>query len=389
MDIFVGLSDGGTPRFLEAPYVGHIVIGGPGSGKTVLLKQIVADALQQRAAAIIFDAGGDLGAELLGAISPRRIKDVMLIDRYHAATYNPLDLPYFDLNGNRNNELIAENFINALQKVVELHDPDSRLTTRMVDVLRGVLNTMLAEEDRSLVSLHRRLLAFPFRKNFPEEYQSAQRVAGRVALLIGTKEMKSILEGENRIDIARIADERKILIVNGAGLSPFALAFLGMLFTNEVMTYVRSFDRDKEYNDLLFMVDEFHLVCNPDFGTIFATARKCKVACFLAHQNLSQVPGGESTVRLLRNILSSAQTKIVFRLSYMDAVVFGPETTGFKAEDIRDLPNYTCIVRMLNKEYRIKTILEPPYLKSVAKKVMENLSTMKMNPSDYFREGWF
>jgi hypothetical protein len=150
------------------------------------------------------------------------------------------------------------------------------------------------------------------------------------------------------IDLRRIIDERKILLVNLAkgSLTEQNSRFLGMvLLAKLVATVLGRSDRAESERQLFHLyVDEFQSLATDNFVTLLSEARKFGLSLVLANQFLSQV----RNQRIVDAIFGNVGTIVAFRLGHQDAELLEPQfAPDLSRRDLINLPNWVAYVRTL------------------------------------------
>lgn len=143
---------------------------------------------------------------------------------------------------------------------------------------------------------------------------------------------------ENRLDMRRILDEGRILIIDLGGFNDDATRrLLGSLILTslERAAFSRRAQTEAERRPYYFLIDEFPSFLSKDPTTIariLSEARKYRLHLGLGHQTLSQLPGER-----LQGALENAKLKVIFGTGRQTAetisrAVFAPDTSKVKHE---------------------------------------------------------
>lgn len=376
MSFFLGIKELGGFANIADPFLHCYLIGKTGTGKSTLLWNITVNAMYLGWGIVVLDGGGDLAENVLGSIPLKRYKDTMVInDRVHFV-YNPLQLPYERI-------VIINNFARAVNKMIQVMGREQAMTSQMREILRVCLTATL-DEGGDIGGLYRRLMKYGGKK---ETSDSALRVAVRLSHLIYNPRINKILTGENEFDFKEVAEKKKIVLIDSRTMDKETFAFIGNLITQELTHYIKR-QKVRDYQPMLFICDEFQAVISQDFSELFAQARKCKVACFLAHQNFQQ-----ASEKLLYSIIESTGNIIVFQTGAETGKILARQFTGKKREDLRDLPEYYCLARTRDEDCLVKTMIPPCYNEKRANKVLARLKNeqpiAKEAEQSIMRVDWF
>jgi hypothetical protein len=171
-----------------------------------------------------------------------------------------------------------------------------------------------------------------------------------------------ISQPNNAIDLRKIMDERRILLVNlsKGSVGEHACRFFGALLVSAITSAAFSRAEIDERQRVPFdlVLDEFPSVITTDITTILSEARKYRLRLTLASQFLSQIPND-----ILAAVFGNAGTYVSFRLGIGDAPEMAKQF-DLSEQAFLDLRNFTAFVRPLvagapgNPEY--VDMLPPP-----------------------------
>jgi hypothetical protein len=364
---------------------GLYVLGPTGTGKTSLLRNLIRDDLEQGRGLVVIETNGDLINDLLDAIPPKRIADVVLLDPTDAAYavgFNPFA-------GSADASLVADQLGELFQRLWRAFwGPRTAQLTHM-----GLL-TLARRGNATLLDLPRLYLDPHFRAdvladlddplglgldwNWFEGLSSAEKTAVIAPLLNKVRQftarpaVRAIVGQPNpRLTIRQIIDQRKVLLVYlpkgliGAETSQL-LGSLVLTAAWQAMAARAALPPNRRHSFGLY-VDEVQ-----DFGEapvpwdeMFAQGRKYGLSLTVAHQNLEQLPK-----ELREAILANARSKAVFSLSANDAKVmervFAP---ALSAADLQALDAYTVAAQVAlddGSTARPVTLVTPPPPKALA-----------------------
>jgi Type IV secretion-system coupling protein DNA-binding domain len=358
---------------------GLYLLGPTGTGKTSLLKNLIRDDLLQGRGLVVVETNGDLVQELIDAIPPERIKDVVLldpIDRTHAVGFNPFA-------SDADPSLIADQLGELFQRLWEAFwGPRTAQLTHM-----GLL-TLARRSGSTLLDLPRLYLDPVFREKVladlddplglgPDwqwfENLSVREQAAVVAPLLNkvrqftARPAIRAIVGQHapRLTMREIIEGRKVLLVHlpkgliGAETSQL----LGCLVLTAVWQAAaeRAALPPSERHPVGLYVDEVQDFASAPipWDEMFAQGRKYGLSLTVAHQNLEQLPKEIREV-----ILANARSKAVFALSAHDAKVmerlFAPALT---AADLQALDAYSIAAQVAlddGSAARPVTLTTPP-----------------------------
>ncbi|MGE5281084.1 MAG: type IV secretory system conjugative DNA transfer family protein [Chloroflexota bacterium] len=336
---------------------GLYVLGPTGTGKTSLLKNLIRDDLLQGRGLVVVETNGDLVRELIDAIPPERIPDVVLLDPTdadYAVGFNPLASA-------ADPSLIADQLGELFQRLWEAFwGPRTAQLTHM-----GLL-TLARRSGSTLLDLPRLYLDPAFRAHVladlddplglgPDwqwfENLSTREQATVVAPLLNKVRqftarpaIRAIVgQTEPALSMSQVIDQQKVLLVHlPKGLIGSETAqLLGCLVLTAAWQAAaeRAALPPSGRHPFGLYVDEVQDFASAPvpWDEMFAQGRKYGLSLTVAHQNLEQLPK-----ELREVVLANARSKAVFALSATDAKVmerlFAPALT---AADLQALDAYS------------------------------------------------
>lgn len=313
------------------------VVGASGSGKSSLLKNLIAQDIAGKMGLCVIDPHGDLVYDMVAQLGKRAGKTVMLdlADTEHMLAYNPLE--------RRSGVLVAEQVAKLLLAFKRIW-ADS-WGARMEDILRHTL-TLLVEQGYTLAEFERVLTDADFRDMLVEASnidQTREYFYGRYNTW-NSKERSMYIESSlNKVsafmadprigarlgqvhsgfNIKDIMDTGGILLVNLAKgkLAGSADLFGALLMSDIEMSFLSR--QPSQRRPFALYVDEFQNIATESFETVLAEARKFGLCLTMAHQSLKQVDD-----RLASLILGNAQTQVYFRVGRQDAERLAKESAN-------------------------------------------------------------
>lgn len=283
------------------------IIGRTGSGKTVTLKSLIRQDINDNFGVGFLDPHGDAAFDLLGHIPEARRGDVVYFcpTDPDCPSFNLLAFPYEPAK-------LTADIVSALK----LFFAES-WGFRMEQILTMALLTLIADrghEPHSFADLKRLLvndeyrepivarltntqLAEFWRHEFPKLPKDATGpITNKLAqFLMPLSPMERIFSNPaNDFDPFTIMNDGKILLCNLAKgeLGESAAFLIGALLTTAVSqaALARTKIPERDRRDFMWYVDEFQNFAVASFESILSEARKYRLNLTLAHQYLDQVP---------------------------------------------------------------------------------------------------
>lgn len=153
------------------------------------------------------------------------------------------------------------------------------------------------------------------------------------------------------------------------------------------------FQKQDEYNPLMFYLDECWMGSNDSFEYLLSFARSFKVGLTLAHQDIHQFPDYKTVTK----ITSICNTKVAFMPAGNEDARLMAERYGLTQEYFRDLDPYEAWVRIGNQNSLVKTFKPPEPEKNENPKLRnfssENLIGSRIKEEklgvNFLRDCWF
>ncbi|HJN62462.1 MAG TPA: type IV secretion system DNA-binding domain-containing protein, partial [Candidatus Parcubacteria bacterium] len=293
----------------------HIyVVGKTGMGKTVMLKNMAIQDIQQGKGIGFVDPHGEASEELLDFIPKERIKDVVY--------FNPADLGYpiaFNIMEEINPEyrhLVAGGLMGVFKKIW----PDV-WSARMEYILNNCILALLEYPGSTLLGVNRMLADIDYRKKVVDkvtdpvvksfwvqefarytqryEVEATAAIQNKIGQFISVPLIRNIIGQEkSSINMREIMDKQKILIINlsKGRVGEDNSRLLGALIITKLQLAAMSrVDIPEEKRkDFYLYVDEFQNFATESFVNILSEARKYRLALILGHQYIAQM---DETVR--------------------------------------------------------------------------------------------
>src|ERR1700730_2587984 len=339
-----------------------VIFGQTGTGKSVLLRNICAQIAAQRGGFAFLDPHGE-NAEAIVSLIPSNRAD---------------DFVYIDLSNHEN--AVGLNFLagvpperrataagNAVAAFVHIFGKEA-VGDRSQEVLRNSLLALMEADEATLLSVLRMLRSDSYRGRIVSKVQDPlvrsywveafetwdDRFREQVTAPISNKldaclshpAIRHIIsQPKNRIDIRKIMDERRILIVNlsKGSVGELPCRLFGALMVSAITSaaFSRSDIEEDQRQPFDLVVDEFNSVITTDITTILSEARKYRLRLTLGSQYLSQIPDD-----ILAAVFGNAGTYISFRLGIGDAPEMAKQF-DLSEQAFLDLRNFTAFVRPL------------------------------------------
>ena len=335
------------------------IIGKTGTGKSTLLKTMIAQDIAAGRGVCLLDPHGDLVSDVMNTVPPERKNDVIYFnvpDISLRFKYNPFKKVTYEKRS-----LVASGILEVFKKLW-----DDAWGVKLEHILRYCILTLLDQKEATIGDIPKLLLDKSFRfkamavvkndnvkmfwqKEFPEYNQyDLLPVLNKVGGMLAHPVLKRVLiENQDEISLRKVMDDKKILLVNlSKGYVGEDVAhILGALLISSISSASFSRVDTEEKKRVPFMVymDEFHNFTTLSLVNMFSELRKFKVGLTLAHQYMHQL---DDEIR--HAILGNAGTLICFRVGTEDAQYLIKEMYPvFDLEDFINLPNRSIYLKLM------------------------------------------
>lgn len=346
------------------------VIGQTGTGKTVILKNmIMQDILNGDGCCFIDPHGSDID-DILANVPPERAKDVIYFDPSYMARPMGLNMLEYDRNKPETKTFVVNELLGIFNQLFDMKGTGGpgfeqyfRNATLLVMEHPESGNTLL---DISRVFSDKEYRDYKLSKCknplLGQFWANAEKTTGdqgiqnwvqyvnsKFDIFMTNDIMRPIVSQEtSAFNFREIMDTKKIFLVNLAKgrLGDINSSLLGLIivgkFSQAALSRVDQPDVSKR-PDFYLYIDEFQNVTTPAIASILSEARKYRLSLNVAHQYIGQL-SEEIKGAVFGNVGSMA----VFRISADDAKYLESKyAPTFKAEDIMKIDNYHAYISML------------------------------------------
>ena len=338
------------------------IIGKSGVGKSKMLELMLRQDIAFGYGLCLMDPHGDVIENILDFIPENRIKDVILIDPSDTSwpvSFNPLQNVEPEMK-----HQITQGLIEVMEKQF-----GANWTPRLEHVfrftclalldypgatMRGMILILTDRNYRQKVveyiqdEMVKRFWAIEF-ADWSEKFDTEAIIplVNKLGQFLSNPLLRHIFgQKENKIDLEKIMNEQKILLINlsKGKLGEENSSFFGSMFVTKIYQagMARAAMKESERKDFYFYVDEFYNVVTDTFINILTEARKYGLALTVAHQYRAQLQP-----QVMATFLGNVATTVIFRLGGDDALAFEKEMTPiFKAKDMINLGMKEFYIKM-------------------------------------------
>jgi len=376
------------------------IIGQTGTGKTVFLKNMIIQDIQDGAGVCMIDPHGSDIVDVLSAIPPERLDDVIYFDPSNLDHTIGLNMLEFDASHPEQKTFVVNELFSMFKKLyganpesmgpmfeqyfrnatlLVLEDPDSGST--LLDISRVMAD---AEYRNHKLSKTKNPVVSQFWEKIATKAGGEQSlenfvpyITSKIDPLTANDYMRPII-GQQRssFNFRDVMDSKKILLVNlsKGRLGEINANLIGMIIVGKILMAAlsRVDDQSKSFPPFYLYIDEFQNITTDSISSILSEARKYKLGLTVVHQFIAQL---DETIR--DAVFGNVGSMTVFRVGNEDAQFFEKQFDPvFSAKDISNIKNYNAYVKLLadgtpTPPFSMSTL--PPHETNIeyAKQVME------------------
>ena len=345
------------------------VIGQTGTGKTTILKNMIAQDIKNGDGCCFIDPHGTDIQDILSYVPKERIDDVIYFDPAYTARPMGLNMLEYDPNYPEQKTFVVNELMSIFNKLFDMktgggamfeqyfrnsaflvmEDPESGCTLLEITRVLG---------DKAFRDLKIAKCKNPIIKEFwvnAEKTTGDQSLANFVPYIsskfdnfISNDIMRPVvLQEKSSFNFREIMDNKKILLVNlsKGRLGDINANLIGLLLVGKIqMAALSRVDMyGKQMNDFYLYIDEFQNVTTDSIASILSEARKYRLSLTVAHQYISQLEE-----KIKDAVFGNVGSMAIYRISSEDATYVEPKfAPTFTASDIMKLDNFNSYVKML------------------------------------------
>ncbi len=339
------------------------LIGKTGMGKSTVLENMIINDIKAGHGLAVVDPHGDLAEKVIEYIPKERIKDVVY---FNPADYeHPIAFNIVEQVDQHLRHLVASGLIGVFQKLwADSWGP------RLEYILRNAILAILDFPGSTILGVVRMLSDKNYRKrvvanikdpvvksfwekefaSYADKFASeaVSPIQNKVGQFLSSSLMRNIIgQVESSIDIRKVMDEGKILIMNlsKGRIGEDNSALLGAMMITKIQLAAMSRVEipEKERKDFYLYIDEFQNFSTESFANILSEARKYRLNLIMAHQYIEQL-----SEKVKPAVFGNVGTMIVFRVGASDAEELVKEFSPiFTEEDIVNIPKYEMYLKLM------------------------------------------
>ena len=377
------------------------VLGQTGTGKTVMLKNLIIQDILNGDGCCMIDPHGDDVKEILANVPPERYDDVIYFDPGNPDRPMGLNMLEYDREFPELKTLVINELLGIFNKLFDMKTSGGAGFEAM---FRNATQLVMEhpESGNTLLEISRVLSDKDFRdyklskcKNpmIHQYWKNAEATTGEQGLsnwvpFINSKIdpfltndiMRPIVAQEtSSFNIREIMDKKKIFLVNlsKGKLGEINANLIGLILIGKFAQAALARVNSTERPDFYLYLDEFQNVVTPSISSILSEARKYRLSLNIAHQYLGQLPDDIKDA-----VFGNVGNMCISRVGPDDAQFLEKQfAPTFTASDIMKIENLNSYVKILNngtpqKPFSIHVPYNSRGNKEVAEQLMQ-LSSMK------------
>ncbi len=363
------------------------VIGQTGTGKTTLLKNMIAQDIAAGAGVCMIDPHGSDIMDILSYIPQERYGDVVYFDPAYTPRPMALNMLEYDSRFPEQKTFVVNEMFSIFDKLFDMRSTGGPIFEQY---FRNA--TMLVIDDpnagSTLLEVSRVLADKAFREKKlqactnPIVVQFWREIAGKAGgeaslenmvpyitskfdVFLSNDIMRPIIAQErSSFNFRKIMDEKKILLVNlsKGRLGDINARLIGLILVGKILMAAlsRVDSAGTPQNDFYLYLDEFQNITTDSISTILSEARKYRLSLNIAHQFIAQLDE-----KIKNAVFGNVGSIASFRVGAEDAEFLEKQFEPvFKANDLMNLDNRNAYLRMLidgrpAKPFNIETMAPP------------------------------
>ncbi len=350
------------------------IIGQTGTGKSVLLQELIRQDMEKGEGFALIDPHGDVAERVLGLVPPERIEEVIYFNPADFEKPLGLNMLEYDPKYPEAKTFVVNELLEIFEKLYNLkvHGFGGPIFEQYMR--NSLLLVMEAPKSgNTLIEVPKVLADANFRKYKLSKCQNiivknfweleAEKAGGEAALanmvpyitskmniFIANDLVRPIIsQQQSSFNFREIMDQGKILIINlsKGKLGDINSYLLGMIIVGKIL--IAAFSRadipEEQRRDFHLYIDEFHSVTTRTITAALAEARKYRLSMIFGHQYVGQLD--EDTQKA---IFGNVGSMLAFRVGPDDAKYLVTQFEPvFDENDLVNFDNYNAALRLLIK----------------------------------------
>ncbi len=346
------------------------VIGQTGTGKSVLLKNMIIQDIENGKGVCFIDPHGSDLQDILARVPKERAEDVIYFNPGDVARPMGLNMLEYDPRYPEQKTFIVNELLGIFNKLFDMKTAGGPMFEQyfrnsvmlvMDDPASGntlfeVSRILSDKEFRDYkLSKSRNPIVKTFWREVAEKAGGEASLANMVPYItskfdnfLGNDIMRPIIgQEQSSFNFRQIMDEEKILLINlsKGRLGDLNANLLGLLLVGKLLmaSLSRADVPEDERKDFYLYIDEFQNVTTDSISTILSEARKYRLNLIIAHQFIGQLEDG-----IKRAVFGNAGSMASFRVGAEDAEFLEKQFEPvFSAHDLVNIDNFNAYLKLL------------------------------------------
>lgn len=376
------------------------IIGQTGTGKTVLMTEMIRQDIFSGKGVCYIDPHGDSVEEILGFVPPERMGDVIYFNPGDTGRPLGLNMLEYDPRFPEQKTFVVNELFSIFQKLYgavpealgPIFEQYFRNSTLLVMDDPSTGNTLLEVErvfaDRAFrelkLSRSQNVVVNTFWREIAEKAggeaalaNMAPYITSKFDTFLANEIMRPIIAQErSAFNFREVMDGGKILLINlsKGRLGELNSSLIGLIMVGKLLMAAlsRTDTPESERRDFYLYIDEFQSVTTRSIATILSEARKYRLDLVIAHQFLGQLDE-----EIKKAVFGNVGSMIAFRIGADDAEFINQQFRPvFEAQDLLNIDNYRAYIKLLiggqtSQPFNIKTYPPGPTVPEVAERIKE------------------
>ena len=362
------------------------VIGKSGTGKSVLMENMIIQDIKMGEGVCVIDPHGELVESVLGQLPTERADDVIIFNP--SDMERPVGLNMLEYTSPEQMDFAVQEMIAIFYKLF----PPEMIGPMFEHNMRNVMLTLMADKefpgtiadiprmftDKEFQRYKVAKLTDPVVRAFWEkemaqttDFHKSEMLGyliSKVGRFVENEMMRNIIgQPHSGFNFRDIMDNQKILLINlsKGTTGEVNSALLGLIVVSKLQMAAmsRASLPPTERQDFYLYIDEFQNFITDSISTILSEARKYRLNLTIANQYLRQLVSGTDT-KIRDAVLGTVGTLISFKVGVEDADILAKEFEPvFSAHDLVNIDQYNAYVKLLidnapARPFNVKTL--PP-----------------------------
>ncbi|MFZ4632416.1 MAG: type IV secretory system conjugative DNA transfer family protein [Patescibacteria group bacterium] len=350
------------------------IVGKSGTGKSVLLSNMITQDIQNGEGVCVFDPNGDLIQDILDRIPPERAEDVIVFSPGDIERPMALNLLEYDPRYPEQKSFVINEMIGILDKLYDLKATGGPMFEQYIR------NAMLLimddpESGSTLMEIPKVLADEEFRRFKLSKcknrtvvdfwHNEAEKAGGDAALanivpyitskltpFISNDMMRPIIgQQKSAFNLREVMDSQKILLVDlpKGTIGEMNAYLLGMILVGKIlMAALSRTDMPPENRkDFYLYIDEFQNFTTSSICQILSEARKYALDLVIAHQYIGQLSKNNNN-EIKEAVFGNVGTMISFKVGSEDAEFLVKEfAPAFNQYDLVNVDKGMACIKLL------------------------------------------